>query len=81
METTLLNLIKFLEIDKNITNDFYHISFFENDIKLQGYFTNKIAKKYSLLDFQFTAVLNLSFKEHIIGKNCKFPNITIILTK
>ena len=79
METTLLNLIKFLEIDKNITNDFYHISFFENDIKLQGYFTNEIAKKYSLLDFQFTS--NLSFKRHILGKNCKYPNITIILTK
>lgn len=74
MKTTLLNLIEFVEINENIIEDFYCITFFKNDLKLQGHFTTEKAKKYSQLDFIF------SFDEHVNGKSFKYPNIKITLT-
>jgi len=74
MKTTLLNLIEFIEINENIIEDFYNISFFTDDIKLQGHFTTEKAKKYAQLKFKF------SFEEHLNGKNETYPNIKITLT-
>lgn len=74
MKTSLFNLIQFVEIDENIIEDFYSISFYKNNIKLQGHFTTEKAKKYSQLDFKF------SFDEHLNGKSLIYPNIEITLT-
>ena len=74
MKTTLSNLIAFIEINENIIEDFYSISFFRDNIKLQGHFTTEKAKKYSQLDFKF------SFEEHLNGKSLIYPNIEITLT-